>query len=148
MALEIAQSSESYRQIVSSNLLKIRANFQLFCFDVGMWRLQPHSTAERQELAKVTVKGRREARGTIISVGRDYISRAEGETDREWLRDDFIDPSRKILEHWEELENSLLRDTFYQPVSLDELTQVVRAFDFTYIGHWYTCENGHIYAIG
>lgn len=149
LALEIAQESESRRQVVSSNLLKIRANFEQFRFDVEMWKHQLHSKTEREELAEETGKKMDEARKSIMATRKDFMSRTQKKDDREWLQSNFIDQSGKMLKYWEELKESLLRDTFYQPVSRDDLTEIARAFksEFSHTGHWYTCENGHIYTI-
>lgn len=147
-ALEIAQESESHRQVVSSNLLKIRAKFEQFRFDVEMWKRQSHTKTERENLAVETGEKMVEVQASIRSTCKDFMSRTQGDGDHEWLQSNFIGQSGKILEHWEGLKDSLLRDTFYEPMSRHELTEIVRAFEFSHTGHWYTCENGHMYAIG
>lgn len=69
---------------------------------------------------------------------------------------------------WKALERSLRNDTFYEPVALEELTQIVRGLNFckfecffsanhflmcaasliaAHTGHFYKCPNGHVFVI-
>ncbi|KIJ49701.1 hypothetical protein M422DRAFT_66154 [Sphaerobolus stellatus SS14] len=147
LALEIAVESESHKQIVTSRLLDLQAKFEQFRFDVEMRKLQCLSKEDRLGLAEETRRLRDEALLSISSSRREF--NAQGGNNQEWLQTNFLEPGSRIITHWEELETSLRGNTFYQPVSRDELSQIVRAFDdFTHTGHWYQCQNGHIYTIG
>jgi hypothetical protein len=47
-----------------------------------------------------------------------------------WIPDNFTGTARIIVDEWGKLEKSIGRDTFYEPVSLDEQMAVVRALNF------------------
>ncbi|KAJ3510084.1 hypothetical protein NMY22_g16083 [Coprinellus aureogranulatus] len=65
-----------------------------------------------------------------------------------WLGESFVEPTNAIIQEWGKVEQSIRRDTFYEPVSLEEKLAIVRAMDFGYTGHWYNCPNGHTFVIG
>jgi len=148
VALDIATKSESHRQIVTSQLLNLRALFEAYRFNVGMWRQQSLNTEERQTLLQ-------EARGRVLEADQivdrtrqDYLlARADDSESLEWLRTHFEVPASTVLDQWSSLESSIEGGTFYTPVSLDEVTQIVKSFGFSHVGHWYACQNGHAFVI-
>ncbi|OBZ70961.1 hypothetical protein A0H81_09027 [Grifola frondosa] len=73
------------------------------------------------------------------------VRQTPGEED--WLTTDFSRPAKVILDEWRALERSLRSDTFYEPVSLEELTEIVKGLNFSHTGHFYKCPNGHVFVI-
>ncbi|KAJ3004821.1 hypothetical protein NUW54_g4631 [Trametes sanguinea] len=45
------------------------------------------------------------------------------------------------------LEEFLVKGGVYQPLSLQERADIVKAFGFSHRGHFYNCENGHTFVI-
>ncbi|EIN11698.1 P-loop containing nucleoside triphosphate hydrolase protein [Punctularia strigosozonata HHB-11173 SS5] len=148
-AQEIAQASQSRRQVTKTSLMIMRANLEEFRFAVFMTR-QTGTFKERRddllenatrwledtrEFAEATCANHREGRGT------------EQRAEEQWLTSEFIEAAEKIIGQWESLLQSIRGDAFYQPLSLDEMTNIVKALDFTHTGHYYQCPNGHTYVI-
>ncbi|KAF8588736.1 hypothetical protein K439DRAFT_1651802 [Ramaria rubella] len=148
LALHIAMKADSYRQVAISHLLELKANFQTFRFDVEMWGQQTRSKKDREALLKEANDKAEEARLIAQDARKDYLSSRRGNSEQEWLLTQFVVPGLKILDQWAALEHSIKADTFYNAVTQDEFTQIVKAFNFSHVGHWYTCPNGHIYVIG
>jgi len=64
-----------------------------------------------------------------------------------WVEDNFTSIAQTIVSEWMEMKKSIKMDTFYQPLSLDEQMQIVRAMNFASTGHFYQCANGHTFVI-
>ena len=47
-----------------------------------------------------------------------------------WVEDNFTSIAKTIVSEWMEMKQSIKMDTFYQPLSLDERMQIVRAMNF------------------
>jgi len=146
ITLGITQNSDSHRQTVRTNLLLLRIELEQFRFNVDMMRSRENFTLEaRKELAdRAHTKGQ-ETRIQVDSVLKEH--RQRNRTDVEWLRDNFKAPSQVILGEWLNVETSLRRDTFYAPVSLEEMTDIVKALNFSHRGHFYKCPKGHTFVI-
>ncbi|KAI0769450.1 P-loop containing nucleoside triphosphate hydrolase protein [Trametes elegans] len=145
LTLEITRRSESHRQEASTVLLIMRIELEQFRFNIKMTRESGRMSPDTKEkLADSAIAKLREASARVQDVRRRNAGGAE------WLPAEFVRPASAIVEEWKSLEQSLRRDTFYQPVSLEELTQVVQAFrsEFTHTGHFYKCPNGHTFVIG
>lgn len=63
-------------------------------------------------------------------------------------------PHSPLHDKAEEIEKKL-QETFYQPVSVQEMKDIMKAMEKdvgsgigSYGGHWYQCPNGHVYTIG
>ncbi|KAM5531281.1 hypothetical protein V8D89_015082 [Ganoderma adspersum] len=146
LALQITRESESFRQEASTVLLLMRVELEQFRFNVHM---------TKQSTAKMTTEGRAKLADTAkekrmsgeqqIAAVRERGERRRGAKD--WLGSDFVGPALAILKDWKALERSLRNDTFYEPVSLEELTQIVKGLNFSHTGHFYKCPNGHVFVI-
>ncbi|RPD78076.1 hypothetical protein L226DRAFT_610074 [Lentinus tigrinus ALCF2SS1-7] len=149
IALQITQESESHRQEASTVLLIMRIEMEQFRFNVQMMG-QTHkmSVENRVKMADSAYEKLAGARERVNDVRMRATRRGQRSQVAEWMQGDFLLPAQAILGDWEALERSLRRDTFYQPVSLDELTQVVRGLGFSHVGHFYKCPNGHVFVIG
>lgn len=58
--------------------------------------------------------------------------------------------TRPVINELEEVEEMLNKSTFYAQMKDDEWKEIMTAMRREYIGtgHWYTCQNGHPFAIG
>ena len=133
LALQITRESESHRQEASTVLLALRIDMEQFRFNVQMMRQNRKMTAEtRTRMADVAREKLAAAQARVADVRSrgSARGRGKGRENADWLHEDFVVPAEAIMEDWKALENSLRRDTFYEPVSLEELTQVVKGLGF------------------
>ena len=65
----------------------------------------------------------------------------------ELLQDIWKPFTPKTEEKWKELIQELRKSTTGLGISPAERDQIVKAMGLP-SGHWYTCPNGHVYAIG
>jgi len=149
-AYDIATDSESHRQIVKSRLLRMRIDLEVFRFNLSMCRHYGTFKDIREDLlAKVNTLGD-EAKAQIKDTAVAYLVRKGIESlkqEKVWLEGNFTSIAKTIVSEWMEMKRSINMDTFYQPVSLDEQMQIVRAMNFASTGHFYQCANGHTFVI-
>ncbi|KAJ7647110.1 hypothetical protein FB45DRAFT_821739 [Roridomyces roridus] len=145
-AYAIAEESGSRRQMTVSVLLIMRAQLDRFRFNLDMVRASGMFQAEQPKLLSTIEKAIETADGRVAETVRDHgsVLRNDRQT---WIPENFSNTAFVIIEEWRKLEKSVRLDTFYEPVSLDERMSVVRALNFSHVGHFYTCPNGHVYVI-
>jgi len=150
MTMRIAEESESHRQVVKTCLLGLRIGLETFRFNVKMMQSTPQYNETRVELADRARARAAEAkeRQSEVLVRFRATERTNRASDEDWLNVSFIEPGKLIIEEWEKLERSIRMDTFYEPVSLKEMCDVVKALGFSHTGHFYKCPNGHTFTIG
>ncbi|KAI0332312.1 P-loop containing nucleoside triphosphate hydrolase protein [Cubamyces sp. BRFM 1775] len=161
LALKITQESESHRQEATTILLMLRIDLEQFRFNVKMMMQSGKTSRESKNTLADSANAKLSEAAARVDAVRHRATmrhRTGGARTAEWLQAEFTQPAEAILEEWRSLEISLRRDTFYEPVSLEELTQVVKAFrtEFTdrsrpslaHTGHFYKCPNGHTFVIG
>ena len=132
-AYDIAKDSESHRQIVKSRLLRMRIDLEVFRFNLSMCRHYGTFKDIREDLLAKVDKFRDEAKVQIKDTVFAHLVRQEIRSrtqERVWLEDNFISITETIVSEWVEMKKSIKMDTFYQPVSLDERMQIVRAMNF------------------
>ncbi|TFY62891.1 hypothetical protein EVJ58_g3578 [Rhodofomes roseus] len=147
IASAIASQSESHRQVTKSALLGLRVELEQFRFNLETTK-QNGKMGELREKLTERAHVKETAAADIVNavVERHRVARA-GTSEEEWLTTNFTHAARVIIEEWGAIARSLRMDSFYQPVSLEELTAVVKSFGFAHAGHYYKCPNGHIYVI-
>ena len=59
---------------------------------------------------------------------QEHQTKKLGVEEMEWLEMNFSSIARDIVDEWGEIERSIRLDTFYQPISLEERIDVVKAF--------------------
>jgi len=149
-AYEIARDSESHRQIVKSRLFLMRIDLEGFRFNLSMCRHYGTFKDVREELLmKVDTLGT-EAKMQMEVTVNAHLKRMEIRSRQQeavWVEDNFTSIAKTIVSEWMEIKQSIKMDTFYQPLSLDEQMQIVRAMNFASTGHFYQCANGHTFVI-
>ena len=131
---DIAKDSESHRQIVKSRLLRMRIDLEVFRFNLSMCRHYGTFKEIREELlVKVDTLGA-EAKVQMKDTSFVYLARsdivASSKQERMWLKENFISIAETIISEWMSMKQSIQMDSFYQPLSLDEQMQIVRALNF------------------
>ena len=112
-------------------LLILRIEMEQFRFNMQMMRqTRKMSLENRVKMADSANEKLAGAQERVNDVRMRATRRGQRSELASWMQGDFLTPAQAILEDWRALERSLRRDTFYQPVSLDELTQVVRGLGF------------------
>ena len=71
-----------------------------------------------------------DAHDRISSLRRPAAARRRRPGETDWMQTGLLEPAQTILDDWKAFERSLRAATFYQPVSLGELTQVVQGLGF------------------
>ncbi|KAH9934852.1 uncharacterized protein B0H18DRAFT_1114692 [Fomitopsis serialis] len=143
-ALAMAQKSSASRQSARSSVYIIRSDFERFRAQIVEERAELGRTgdltaARRQTLA---LKIRRR-----IHPQQAVEDMQDLRDEREWFKDNCGRKVERWREECTELEKVMLSDKFYQPLSLQERADIVKAFGFTHRGHFYNCENGHTFVI-
>jgi hypothetical protein len=132
-AYDIAQDSESHRQIVKSRLLLMRIDLEVFRFNLSMCQHYGTFKDDREELLmKVDTLGD-EAKVRMNNTVNAHLARIEiGSRQQEeaWVEYNFTSIAETIVSEWMEIKQSIKMDTFYQPLSLHERMQIVRAMNF------------------
>ncbi|GBE80241.1 hypothetical protein SCP_0214510 [Sparassis crispa] len=157
-AVEMAQRSSASRQAARASVYGLRVMFERFRFQIMMERAEycrnnRWTNKERGELARRVKDKKKIMALSADSIQKAYICSRPSQSVKELTEELqwFSNNCRSRIDRWEEdcdgLESSLLRDTIYQPVSLQEQEDIVKAFNFTHGGHFYNCENGHTFVI-
>ena len=132
-AYDIARDSGSYRQMVQSRLLRMRIDLEVFRFNLSMCQHYGTFKDDRKELlakvAKLGDKAKMEMEDTVKAhfAGKDIASLAEEGT---WVRNNFTSIAETIVSEWMKIERSIKMEIFYQPLSLNEQMQIIRAMNF------------------
>ncbi|KAL1742486.1 hypothetical protein HDZ31DRAFT_43128, partial [Schizophyllum fasciatum] len=144
----IARKTGSRKQMTRAMVLGLRAGLEVFRANIELSRLcgAPVSQDERRKRADRAHQEGRAAQKLARDTVREH-AQALPQDRGEWLRTNFETAAALIVDEWEKLEQSLRADSFYEPLSLDEQTAIVRAFNFSHTGHWYNCPNGHTFVI-
>lgn len=132
IAFDIAENSGSLRQGVKSTVYDMRAELEVFRFNVLMTRQFGHFEESRNELRTTAAAKAALAEQKAASTTNKYLNSRRTEQDRKWVDDNFIGIANIIVEEWSAVERSLRLDTFYQDVSLEEKMAVIRALSENY----------------
>ncbi|RXW21902.1 hypothetical protein EST38_g3950 [Candolleomyces aberdarensis] len=147
LAYQIAEDSQSRRQMTSCRIFTLRSALEQFRFSVAMSQKTGHFTEQKKHLLELAVQQNQAANSTVEETIQAHIA-VKFEDQTSWLDDNFRKPASVILEEWDKLGRSIRMETLYEPLSLAEKMSVVKAMGFSHTGHWYNCPNGHTFVIG
>ncbi|KAI0294247.1 hypothetical protein B0F90DRAFT_1758226, partial [Multifurca ochricompacta] len=158
-AVTIAKKSSASRLVARAGVYIVRGKLELFRFEILAERTllsrEGHfSIPRRRELGS-----RAEERGKDAAVQMRVLEvtymRSRPATDvdemrkeRAWFVENCRERGEKYVKEYEALTKHFLAETVYEPLSLQEKRDIVRAFGFSPTGHFYNCENGHTFVIG
>lgn len=133
IALEITRGSGSHRQTAETSLLIMQADLKKFCFDVFMARKTGMMKDNREGMIIAVEAARAKANQYMREVVDQHTSvPRDSQTDEKiWLQEHFTDPAESISKEWQAVEMSVRTDAFYQPVSREDILQIVQALDFS-----------------
>ncbi|KAG9309778.1 hypothetical protein JVU11DRAFT_10152 [Chiua virens] len=149
VAFDVANDSESHRQISKTAAYQMRISLEEFRFDMIMCKMTGNfkEQVHRDTLAARASTLRENAAMKLKTTIRDHQDKKRSAEEMVWLQTNFSSVAHDILEEWEKIERSIRMDTFYEPVSLEERIAIVKAFNFAHAGHYYNCPNGHTFVI-
>ncbi len=182
-AENLARESSASRQVVRASIHRLRFGFEQFrwettCAHEELVRTDMFDVDAREKFAK-----RIRTHKNLMLQSLDYVQQAyllglpstltleDQAEEREWLGENC----RKKVETWRgecvKLEEYITKGGTYQPLSTQELEDIVRSFNFSasihpsdgrrhsvsvptklvtraeYRGHFYNCQNGHTFVI-
>ncbi|KAH9848820.1 hypothetical protein C2E23DRAFT_738850 [Lenzites betulinus] len=157
-ARDLADNSSATRQAARASLFVIRYEFELFrwqtqCKRTDLCREGTFDADTRKELAHEVQVHKVNMLSAVSELQKEYIRKRPSKTtadmreERQW----FDNNCRSKVDAWQKecdtFEEFLLKDGVYQPLSLQEREDIVKAFGFSHRGHFYNCENGHTFVI-
>ncbi|KAF8265012.1 hypothetical protein EI94DRAFT_1737067 [Lactarius quietus] len=158
-ALKIAEKSSASRLAANAGINILRGKLELFRFEILAERTvlarQGHLNNDRR--AALSAKTKQKANSASLEIKRlqtTYIrsrpvaNTAELRSERDWFKDNCAEKGEKFVKEYEALATHLLTERGYEPLSLKERADIVKAFVFSHRGHFYNCENGHTFVIG
>jgi len=158
-ALKIAEKSSASRLAANAGINILRGKLELFRFEILAERTvlarQGHLNNDRR--AALSAKTKQKANSASLEIKRlqtTYIrsrpvaNTAELRSERDWFKDNCAEKGEKFVKEYEALATHLLTERGYEPLSLKERADIVKAFGFSHRGHFYNCENGHTFVIG
>ncbi|KAF8997694.1 hypothetical protein BDQ17DRAFT_1428824 [Cyathus striatus] len=139
-AFKMATKSSAWRRVARCVVYRIRSDFERFRFRVlsnvmDLLTTDPNYKMIRDQLSKNVKEKINAITLRLEEFQREYI--------RAGLRQ-----TRTIVEELDKLEEYVRKGGRYQPVTREEMMDIVHALDFATTGHFYTCPNGHPYTIG
>lgn len=129
-AFQIAEDSKSHRQVIKSVLHRLRIELEAFRFNLHMCKMlgtfknSDKRNALGEKAAELGTKCEEHVRVAVM------VYTMSSPEDEEWVEENFSKAARTIVDEWSKIEASIRLDTFYQPVSLEEKMDIIRAFSF------------------
>ncbi|KAH9048669.1 hypothetical protein EDB83DRAFT_2317412 [Lactarius deliciosus] len=157
-ALDIAEKSSASRLAAQAGVNILRGKLELFRFEI----LAQRTLLSRQGLLnyghrnQLSTKAQLEADTASLEMKRlemTYIrSRPIADTaglrsERVWFAQNCGEKGDKFVKEYNALATHLRTERGYEPLSLKEKEDIVKAFGFSHRGHFYNCENGHTFVI-
>ncbi|KIJ68146.1 hypothetical protein HYDPIDRAFT_107807 [Hydnomerulius pinastri MD-312] len=153
VAFDVATDSESHRQITKTALYQMRITLEEFRFDLSMTKMTGtfKEKACRDELAELASQRRVASEECMKLTIRRHRNKMTSPEEVDWLEENFSSIACDIVEEWAKIVRSIRMDTFYEPVSLEERMEIVKALQaamgYAHAGHYYNCPNGHTFVI-
>lgn len=150
IALDIAKNSGARRQITRTTLHQMRIELEQFRFNLFMCKSTGRFLDEtfRNELAESARLHQTSSEKEMWATLGEHRQKMSNPDEDDWLEKHFTSIARDFVGEWQKIETSIRRDTFYEPMSLDERMEIIKALKFSVAGHFYRCPNGHTFVIG
>jgi hypothetical protein len=129
-AFNIAQDSESRRQMTSSTLYIMRADLERIRFKVKVARQSGTMKESREALITSANQGARTAEETVSLTVQCHLAVLPNDK-HDWLAANYTSVARSIVDEWRNIEESVRSGSYYVPLSLDEKMAIVKALDFS-----------------
>ena len=161
IAYEMAEASNSRRQMTQSRILTLRISLEKCRFNIemskkcGLWDRE-----QRLKFAEEVKTGGETFKHVVAETIKEHSCALPNDSD--WFEENFFELISAIRDEWGNLKRTLREDTFYEPLSLDDKMTIVKALNFCTVlsllflslrylrvpiaddsGHVYTCQDGH-----
>lgn len=160
VALNLAESSESWNKVVICQIILLRTKYELALHKCRS-SVNPKGnlyTNARASTKKMCEDGILTVQKQQSTVPEDYLQQCEdGERGvrRNWVNENFTQPSNAILRSWMELKKSTESGGRYNEVTDEERAAIFKIrsrgsskeVGFTRATDFYLCPNGHPYTI-
>ncbi|KXN82335.1 NFX1-type zinc finger-containing protein 1 [Leucoagaricus sp. SymC.cos] len=158
-AVVLATNSSASRQAVRASTHKLRFEFELFRWEAIMQRSEMVRVGSfdldvRDELLKNVKEYKHLMLQSSELVQKTYLQNlpstfklADILEERQWLDENCQKKVNAWQNECEKLEVFIVKGGPYQPLSTQELTEIVRSFGFPPSGHFFNCRNGHTFVI-
>lgn len=177
-ALTMARRSSASRQAAQCSVYAIRCDFERVRFEslVADRRLASPSTPdgragrdvlkEQIHLSIQKIRDDTQELRNAYMRSRPIQTMAALKAEKQWFKDNCMRKVDRLLKELEDLAEYIHKGGNYEPLSMLEMKDIVKAFDFGlsylslswrirlicfcvgYSGHFYRCPNGHPYVIG
>lgn len=145
-AIVLATESSAFRQVARASVYKLRFDFELFRWGIMVQRSEMFQTGLDSPLARKELSRNVRSHKYLMQQSSNIIQKnyfqnlpatstfADLKEAREWLNENC----RKKVNTWEnecdKLEDSIENGGYYQPISTQELEDIVRSFEFCMLG--------------
>ncbi|KAH8997121.1 hypothetical protein EDB86DRAFT_926966 [Lactarius hatsudake] len=157
-ALDIAEKSSASRLAAQAGVNILRGKLELFRFEILAERtlLSRQGLLDNDRRIQLSTKAQLEANTASLEMKRletTYIcSRPVANTaglrsERVWFTQNYGEKGDNFVKEYNALATHLRTERGYEPLSLKEKEDIVKAFGFSHRGHFYNCENGHTFVI-
>lgn len=158
-ALLVAEKSSASRLAARSAIYVLRSEFEKFRLMIlrardSLARTGRLDDAERKQLVNLVSARANAAREFLRNVETSYIRSRPSNSlkvlgeEHKWFEINCGRKAERYVQEYTELGTHLMTDRGYQPLSIQEMADVVKAFGFSHRGHFYNCQNGHTFVIG
>ncbi|KAG9021888.1 hypothetical protein FS837_006880, partial [Tulasnella sp. UAMH 9824] len=125
-AIDLAEESQSQRQVLRSALLLMRARWQAFAIKATNWTAVQSNHVVVRERVNEAEAGCAKAKRTIERRRRTFLEKMGGHPDDQaWAYENFVEPAEEIVNKWVELKTQL-QETSYG-LTDEEKRQIIQA---------------------
>ncbi len=157
-AIAISHATSSSRLAARSASLMLCSDFEQFRFSMLEKRRDAFKggvlAEARDGLVAEVQADKKKLRSHLRELERSYFTSrpasnnpSEIYEDRRWFYGDCGAKIERCFAEYGKLEDHIIKDGVYQPVSLQEKQDIVKALGFSHRGHFYNCINGHTFVI-
>ncbi|KAJ1302896.1 hypothetical protein OPQ81_003195 [Rhizoctonia solani] len=155
-ALKLAEGSESWNKAARCQVIAMQAEYELVSHQCRTIIEHGRLTgAIKADLLQNCTKKLEDAQALRIKVSRDYVERGadDFQARSQWIEDNFLTPTSKILDSWKELKRVVESGVWYSTLTKEESRAIMNALlhgrdRISHTGHFFECINGHPYVIG
>jgi hypothetical protein len=130
LAYQIAEESQSRRQMTSCRVFILRSALEQFRFGLTMSQKTGQFDDQKERLFEQAVQHQQTTNRIVDETIRAHIA-VKPDDRTSWLEDSFRKPASAIQEEWDNLKRSIRQEPFYEPLSLAEKMSIVKAMPFS-----------------
>ncbi|GAA5948709.1 hypothetical protein JCM3765_004981 [Sporobolomyces pararoseus] len=142
LTIDGAEDRQSGRLMIEGHLRLLQL---LLSYNTFLARAQLlYGSASEDAVRKSIESSRQQALSEFDLTVENFVS--DQPNNKGWIDEEIWPHRAKINEQWSTVFRRI-GGTVYEPVTEDELKLIIKSQDFSISSHWYTCPEGHPYAI-